>query len=296
MNTDHGSQFTFFAGTDWLRRTGVRISMDRKGRFLSSRDIASQCTADRSLQLQNQESWRTGGVQGKTVVYRSNSKTRLGKSQLTAPTGYSITEITETAFNLHGWRGAERLQNDTAPFCGVDKRVQMRLRQATLRFQIDFHVRVLKPYRYTVTCYECPSDVCTKTDLHFEVAQSYLLEVGNHADRRIKATCQRSGKEFAGTRKIAFASDSLVDGYGDIQRYAFAADDMAMKRVVCRNLGVIRPCVIINPRGVRLFFIALAQWRLPVENIERLRIFEGLDVVKVFGIQCHFTAPVQVRE
>lgn len=34
MNTDQGSQFTSFAWTDRLRRSGVRISMDGKGRFL----------------------------------------------------------------------------------------------------------------------------------------------------------------------------------------------------------------------------------------------------------------------
>lgn len=34
MNTDQGSQFTTFAGTDRLRRSGARISMDGKGRFL----------------------------------------------------------------------------------------------------------------------------------------------------------------------------------------------------------------------------------------------------------------------
>jgi putative transposase len=33
MNTDQGSQFTSFAWTDRLRRIGVRISMDGKGRF-----------------------------------------------------------------------------------------------------------------------------------------------------------------------------------------------------------------------------------------------------------------------
>ncbi len=36
MNTDQGSQFTSFAWTDGLRRTGVRISMDGKGRFLDN--------------------------------------------------------------------------------------------------------------------------------------------------------------------------------------------------------------------------------------------------------------------
>jgi putative transposase len=36
MNTDQGSQFTSFAWTDRLRGSGVRISMDGKGRFLDN--------------------------------------------------------------------------------------------------------------------------------------------------------------------------------------------------------------------------------------------------------------------
>ena len=36
LNTDQGSQFTSFAWTDRLRRSGVRISMDGKGRFLDN--------------------------------------------------------------------------------------------------------------------------------------------------------------------------------------------------------------------------------------------------------------------
>ena len=36
MNTDQGSQFTSFAWTDLLRRSGIRISMDGKGRFLDN--------------------------------------------------------------------------------------------------------------------------------------------------------------------------------------------------------------------------------------------------------------------
>lgn len=36
MNTDQGSQFTSLAWTDRLRRAGVRISMDGKGRFLDN--------------------------------------------------------------------------------------------------------------------------------------------------------------------------------------------------------------------------------------------------------------------
>lgn len=36
MNTDQGSQYTSFAWTDRLRRSGVRISMNGKGRFLDN--------------------------------------------------------------------------------------------------------------------------------------------------------------------------------------------------------------------------------------------------------------------
>ncbi len=44
MNTVRGSQFTSFATTDRFRRSGVRISMDGKGRFLPSRGLhANDC-------------------------------------------------------------------------------------------------------------------------------------------------------------------------------------------------------------------------------------------------------------
>ena len=36
MNSDQGSQFTSFAWTDRLRRLGIRISMDGKGRYLDN--------------------------------------------------------------------------------------------------------------------------------------------------------------------------------------------------------------------------------------------------------------------
>jgi putative transposase len=66
MNTDQGSQFTSFAWTDRLRRSGVRISMDGKGRFLDnilSRGCgvpwnmsASACMPGRPVQRQRQPS------------------------------------------------------------------------------------------------------------------------------------------------------------------------------------------------------------------------------------------------
>ena len=40
VNPDQGSQFTSFAWTDRLRRSGIRISMDGKGRFLDNIFIA----------------------------------------------------------------------------------------------------------------------------------------------------------------------------------------------------------------------------------------------------------------
>ena len=36
MKTDWGSQFTSFASTDRVRRSGIRISMDGNGRFLDN--------------------------------------------------------------------------------------------------------------------------------------------------------------------------------------------------------------------------------------------------------------------
>nr|WP_279626346.1 DDE-type integrase/transposase/recombinase [Stappia indica] len=36
MNTDQGTQFTSFAWTDSLRRSGARIAVDGKGRFIDN--------------------------------------------------------------------------------------------------------------------------------------------------------------------------------------------------------------------------------------------------------------------
>ena len=58
MNTDQGSQFTSFAWTDRLRRSGVRISMDGKGRFLPSWDIAAQCPAGQRINIFVERLWR----------------------------------------------------------------------------------------------------------------------------------------------------------------------------------------------------------------------------------------------
>ena len=59
MNTDQGSQFTSFAWTDRLRRSGIRISMDGKGRFLPSRDIAARYPAGQGINIFVERLWRS---------------------------------------------------------------------------------------------------------------------------------------------------------------------------------------------------------------------------------------------
>ncbi len=63
MNTDQGSQFTSLAWPDRLRRSGVRISMDGKGRFLDNifierlwRTLKYECV--------NLHAWETGAEAG----------------------------------------------------------------------------------------------------------------------------------------------------------------------------------------------------------------------------------------
>lgn len=59
MNTDQGSQFTSFAWTNRLRSANVRISMDRKGRFLPSRDIAARYPAGQGINIFVERLWRS---------------------------------------------------------------------------------------------------------------------------------------------------------------------------------------------------------------------------------------------
>ena len=56
---DQGSQFTAFAWTDPLRKAGIRISMDGKGRFLPSRDIAPRCPAGQRITIFIERLWRS---------------------------------------------------------------------------------------------------------------------------------------------------------------------------------------------------------------------------------------------
>jgi len=59
MNNDRGSQFTSFAWTDRLPRSNVRTSMDGKGRFLPSRDIAPRCPAGQGINIFVERLWRS---------------------------------------------------------------------------------------------------------------------------------------------------------------------------------------------------------------------------------------------
>lgn len=59
MNTDQGSQFTSFAWTNRLRSANVHISMDGKGRFLPSRDIAARYPAGQGINIFVERLWRS---------------------------------------------------------------------------------------------------------------------------------------------------------------------------------------------------------------------------------------------
>lgn len=98
--------------------------------------------------------------------------------------------------------------------CGFDKPHAV--------FKSTFHVRDLKPDRHIVACHQRSTDIRAKANLHFAMTQSYPLEIGNHADSRIKTAGQSSGQNFARARNVAFASDGFANRYRD----AFAAENM----------------------------------------------------------------------
>lgn len=58
MNTEQGSQFTSFAWTDQLRRSGVRISMDGRGRFLPFHRFF-ETTAEQRINIFVERIWRS---------------------------------------------------------------------------------------------------------------------------------------------------------------------------------------------------------------------------------------------
>lgn len=59
MNTDQGSQFTSFAWTDRLRRSGVHISMDGKGRFLDN-IFVERLWRSQKYECVHLHAWETG--------------------------------------------------------------------------------------------------------------------------------------------------------------------------------------------------------------------------------------------
>ncbi len=90
MNTDQGSQFTSFAWTDQLRRSGIRISMDGKGRFLDNIFVERHLVA--AEQCVNLHGWETGstgteaGDANKWMDFYNRKKTADTQPSLVAET------------------------------------------------------------------------------------------------------------------------------------------------------------------------------------------------------------------
>jgi len=59
MNTDQGSQFTGSAWITTLTEAGVRVSMDGRGRYLPSRDIAARYPAGQWINIVIERLWRS---------------------------------------------------------------------------------------------------------------------------------------------------------------------------------------------------------------------------------------------
>ena len=104
---------------------------------------------------------KVGSAAGLTAACQLNSKPHFGWLQTRFLAGRWTNEITQASFDLHRWRCAQRMQNDAASFCRVDERVQMRLRETTLRLKIDLHVRGLKSDRHIFSYHERSTDICT---------------------------------------------------------------------------------------------------------------------------------------
>ena len=107
-------------------------------------------------------------------------------------------------------RCTKRLQNDAASLCRGDKSAQMGFRQVIHRLNFDFHVTALKADGNAVAGPQGAAHIGAKARVNLEMLQLYPLDVGDQADRRIQATCQRRGQQFARAGKIAFSADGLV--------------------------------------------------------------------------------------
>ncbi len=87
MNTDQGSQYTSFASTDRLRRSGVRISMDGKGRFLPSRDIAKAMPCRATDNIFVERLWRSLKYECVSLhAWETGSEARAGIAKWTRST------------------------------------------------------------------------------------------------------------------------------------------------------------------------------------------------------------------
>jgi len=74
--------------------------------------------------------------------------------------------------------------------------------------------------------------------MHLQMRKLYPFEIGDHPDGGIKTTCQSGGQNFAGAWEIAFTADGLVNRYRYVHRETFAADDVRVDWMICRNLNI----------------------------------------------------------
>jgi transposase InsO family protein len=78
MNSDQGSQFTSFAWTDRLRRSGVRISMDGKGRFLDN-IFAEWLWRSLKYECVYLHAWETGSAGAKSRLICAETCPNIGE-------------------------------------------------------------------------------------------------------------------------------------------------------------------------------------------------------------------------
>ena len=82
MNTDQASQFTSFAWTGRLKRNGIRVSMDGKGR-LCNNILVDRLWRSLKYECVYLHAWETGS-QARAGVRREGRGTMLGRLALLA--------------------------------------------------------------------------------------------------------------------------------------------------------------------------------------------------------------------
>jgi|GEM_PF-7059691 len=202
----------------------------------------------------------------------------------------------DAAFDLHSGRGAESLQNDAASLCRVEQGIQVFLWQVICSLKFNVHLSALKADRNVFASHQCAAYIGTKADVNLQVLQFQPLEVSDHADSRIKATCQRRSQQFARAGEVTFAADGPVHRNWYVHRYPFAADDMRMNWMGRGDLRIRGARLINHPSRLGRLAILPAQGHLSIKHAKRRGGGERLNVREVSGVQCHSAAPAQCRE